>query len=482
MLTWDTMNNVGIPFEWASLNTAQQAALTAGDPHGQRQSVELSARRPHQRNQFERAPVCIARATPSSATSWIRAPPGWVRPTRRTRRRGRIASLRPRSCRKTRGPSPMCSSRPRNRPGSMSSMSAPTTDSCTDSAPAVSTSTGTSSPTPDAQRRHRKSGLHARIDCWRARRRPAAAGRLHQRCDYRNRGAKHPRRDAGHRHESPQCVEPLLDYANPQYGHNFFVDATPGSGDLYYGGQWHTWLVGGLGAGGAAIYALDVTESSAASPRATRRTSSSANGIPARSPAPTSRAAATIWATPSGRRKSAACTTATGASIFGNGFGSVRRAMRASTSCRSTARSGATDVLLSEHHGSDGTPRRQWHRLCDAGRPGRRSHHRLRLCGRSQRQCVALRPDGSDPAMGRHECGGISVNALSGGGALRRCSPRSPGSRSPASCWSSHRSSRVAAAFADRIWHGRAYTDHEFGPGNHTPAAPSRSTAFGTGT
>ena len=31
-----------------------------------------------------------------------------------------------------------------------------------------------------------------------------------------------------------------LDYANPQYGHNFFVDATPGTGDLYYGGAWHT--------------------------------------------------------------------------------------------------------------------------------------------------------------------------------------------------------------------------------------------------
>jgi type IV pilus assembly protein PilY1 len=53
-----------------------------------------------------------------------------------------------------------------------------------------------------------------------------------------------------------------LDYSNPQYAHNFFVDATPGTGDLFYGGSWHTWLVGGLGAGGAAIYALDVTNPS----------------------------------------------------------------------------------------------------------------------------------------------------------------------------------------------------------------------------
>lgn len=59
-----------------------------------------------------------------------------------------------------------------------------------------------------------------------------------------------------------QCVDPSLDFANVQYGHNFFVDATPGSGDLYYNGAWHTWVVGGLGAGGAAIYALDVTNPS----------------------------------------------------------------------------------------------------------------------------------------------------------------------------------------------------------------------------
>ena len=62
-----------------------------------------------------------------------------------------------------------------------------------------------------------------------------------------------------------------VDYSNAQYGHNYFVDATPGTGDLFYGGQWHSWLVGGLGPGGAAIYVLDVTnpgnfsESSAAS-------------------------------------------------------------------------------------------------------------------------------------------------------------------------------------------------------------------------
>lgn len=52
---------------------------------------------------------------------------------------------------------------------------------------------------------------------------------------------------------------PTLDYASPNYSHNYFVDATPGTGDLFYNNAWHTWLVGGLGAGGNAIYAIDIT-------------------------------------------------------------------------------------------------------------------------------------------------------------------------------------------------------------------------------
>ncbi len=49
------------------------------------------------------------------------------------------------------------------------------------------------------------------------------------------------------------------DYSSASYSHNYFVDATPGTGDLFYGGTWHTWLTGGLGAGGAGIYVLDIT-------------------------------------------------------------------------------------------------------------------------------------------------------------------------------------------------------------------------------
>ena len=58
------------------------------------------------------------------------------------------------------------------------------------------------------------------------------------------------------------AVDSTLDFSSPQYAHNFFVDGTPDADDLYYNNAWHTWLVGGLGAGGAAIYALDVTDPS----------------------------------------------------------------------------------------------------------------------------------------------------------------------------------------------------------------------------
>ena len=52
---------------------------------------------------------------------------------------------------------------------------------------------------------------------------------------------------------------PNIDYSNAQYSHAFYVDATPGTGDVYYANAWHTLLIGGLGPGGAGIYALDIS-------------------------------------------------------------------------------------------------------------------------------------------------------------------------------------------------------------------------------
>jgi type IV pilus assembly protein PilY1 len=54
-----------------------------------------------------------------------------------------------------------------------------------------------------------------------------------------------------------------LDPSSPGYTHAYFVDATPATGDVFYGTHWHTWLVGGLGAGATpGVYALDVTDPS----------------------------------------------------------------------------------------------------------------------------------------------------------------------------------------------------------------------------
>ena len=59
---------------------------------------------------------------------------------------------------------------------------------------------------------------------------------------------------------------PSAVYANlpqltkPVYNHQYFVDGSPSSTDLFYNNAWHTWLVSGLGGGGKAIFALDVTD------------------------------------------------------------------------------------------------------------------------------------------------------------------------------------------------------------------------------
>jgi type IV pilus assembly protein PilY1 len=58
----------------------------------------------------------------------------------------------------------------------------------------------------------------------------------------------------------PATPNPVNDYTHPLYAHKFNVDGTPGTGDIFFNGQWHSWLVGGLAAGGSAIYALDITD------------------------------------------------------------------------------------------------------------------------------------------------------------------------------------------------------------------------------
>lgn len=58
----------------------------------------------------------------------------------------------------------------------------------------------------------------------------------------------------------PNAVMPnLKKLADPNYQHVYFVDGSPNSGDAFLGGEWKTVLLGTLGAGGKAVFALDVT-------------------------------------------------------------------------------------------------------------------------------------------------------------------------------------------------------------------------------
>lgn len=57
-------------------------------------------------------------------------------------------------------------------------------------------------------------------------------------------------------------ISNLPDLASPMYTHRFFVDATPHIGDAWLNGSWKTVLVGATGAGGRAVFALDVSNPS----------------------------------------------------------------------------------------------------------------------------------------------------------------------------------------------------------------------------
>ncbi|HVS25030.1 MAG TPA: PilC/PilY family type IV pilus protein, partial [Gammaproteobacteria bacterium] len=54
-------------------------------------------------------------------------------------------------------------------------------------------------------------------------------------------------------------VQNLDNLAAIIYTHTYFVDGPLTAGDAYYGGAWHTVLVGGLGAGGQGYFAVDLT-------------------------------------------------------------------------------------------------------------------------------------------------------------------------------------------------------------------------------
>ncbi|WP_075186690.1 pilus assembly protein [Teredinibacter haidensis] len=51
--------------------------------------------------------------------------------------------------------------------------------------------------------------------------------------------------------------------ADTDYSHMPYVDSTPSTADVFVDGSWKTYLAGGLGAGGKAVYVLDITDPAA---------------------------------------------------------------------------------------------------------------------------------------------------------------------------------------------------------------------------
>ncbi|WP_421216760.1 pilus assembly protein [Aeromonas enteropelogenes] len=51
----------------------------------------------------------------------------------------------------------------------------------------------------------------------------------------------------------------LPQLTRPDYNHRYYVDGTPRAGDAYLGSRWKTLLLGSTGAGGKAVFAIDVT-------------------------------------------------------------------------------------------------------------------------------------------------------------------------------------------------------------------------------
>ena len=52
----------------------------------------------------------------------------------------------------------------------------------------------------------------------------------------------------------------LAELANPNYTHRYYVDGPATYGDVFFGGKWHTALVGTVGRGGQGLFALDITD------------------------------------------------------------------------------------------------------------------------------------------------------------------------------------------------------------------------------
>jgi type IV pilus assembly protein PilY1 len=151
-----------------------------------------------------------------------------------------------------------------------------------------------------------------------------------------------------------------VDFSSAQYGHNFYVDATPGAGDLFYGNAWHSWVVGGLGPGGSAIFALDVstptsgnfTEANAANLVIGEWTGGATGSITCANLAGCNINLGNTYGTPQIRRLH----DGKWAAIFGNGFGSTSGDAGIFVMTIDPTTHASTTYYLSTHTGSAASP------------------------------------------------------------------------------------------------------------------------------
>jgi type IV pilus assembly protein PilY1 len=320
MITWDTMNNVGIPFEWTSLNSAQQSTLTFGDSTVT--TNRLDYLRGSQSNEVNSSGTGLFRQRDSLVGDIVDSSPNWVGPPQLPY----TATWRDRL---------IGGSMPENS-GSQNYLQFTTAEQSRLNVVYVGSNDGflhgfraggfdtngnfvsnASTPNDGAEVLAYMPGASLVSAAL-----PSAAGGcingISSETVVQNIHGVTPAVGL-----NAQCNGPLIDFANPQYGHNFFIDATPGSGDLFYGGEWHTWLVGGLGAGGAAIYALDVTDPGSSFTEANASNivigEWTASSIACANVASCGNNLGNTFGTPQIRRLH----NGNWAVIFGNGFGSV---------------------------------------------------------------------------------------------------------------------------------------------------------------
>jgi type IV pilus assembly protein PilY1 len=233
ILTWDTTNLVGLPFEWNNLNTNQQTWLDAGDPTTNPPPCNSStAYAANERLNFLRGDrscevnssgVGLFRRRASVLADIIDSSPIWVGAPDAPYASVWVDRLNPQD--------PL----PENAATAQSYATYTTAE--TNRQPVVYVGAN------DGLMHGFRSGIYN-----------SATSTFTN-----NDGYELLAYMPGYVTQTIHSTTASVDYPNPQYGHNFFVDSTPATGDVFFNGQWHTWLVSGLGPGGSSIFALDIT-------------------------------------------------------------------------------------------------------------------------------------------------------------------------------------------------------------------------------